>query len=113
MHSLHVKRTMGRSVRAALAVMTALVAVAAFGAANSNAAWTAPYTVKCTGSDIIGEGSSLQSTLMPALINYWRTTNVASQTGGCGAAANVPNITYNVTDSGGGRNALGAAGTGR
>lgn len=113
MNSLHASRALGRPARVVLSALIALIAVAAFGATSSNAAFTAPYTAKCSGSDIVGEGSSLQGALQPALINYWQTTSVSGQTGGCGAAAHIPNITYNVTDSGGGRNAFGASLAGR
>jgi ABC-type phosphate transport system substrate-binding protein len=102
-------RLAGRSARVGMLAALALVVIAAFGATSSNAAFTAPYTVKCTGSDVTGRGSSFQTVLQPALINYWKTNTNAGQTGGCGPAA-TQTISYQPLGSGAGRNAFGASG---
>ncbi|MBJ7457960.1 MAG: substrate-binding domain-containing protein [Thermoleophilaceae bacterium] len=113
MLSTYPNRALGRSMRVVFAALIALVAVAAFGAANSNAAYTAPYTTKCTGTDVSGEGASFQAVLQPALINYFRTTNQGGQTGGCGSVASPPNLTYTPNGSGAGRSSFGRDGLGR
>ncbi len=100
-------RTARRSARAVLLTVVALVVTAAFGAANSNASFTAPYTVKCTGSSITGRGATFQAAAETALINWWRTSSTSGQTGGCGPSA-TQTITYQALGTGAGRSAFGA-----
>jgi ABC-type phosphate transport system substrate-binding protein len=100
-------RLVSRSAKAGMLAALALIVVAAFGATSSNAAFTAPYTVKCTGSDVTGRGASFQTILQPALINWWTTSSTSGQTGGCGPAATQV-IAYQPQGSGAGRAAFGA-----
>ncbi|MFY9264898.1 MAG: substrate-binding domain-containing protein [Solirubrobacterales bacterium] len=95
------------SVRTGLLVALALVAVASFASTSANAAFTAPWTVKCTGDSITGRGASFQNAAQLAFIEFWRTNTSAPSTAGCGPAAS-QTITYEPLGSGSGRAAFGA-----
>lgn len=104
--SIELNRVRARSVQAVALVVLAFAAVAMFASSNANAAFTAPYNVKCTGSDIAGRGASFLNAAMNAFIPYWKTNTGASSTSGCGPASPT-NITYDPAGSGAGRNAFG------
>jgi ABC-type phosphate transport system substrate-binding protein len=95
-------------------LLTALIAAVSvvFGVSSASAAFTPPYTTKCTGSDITGRGASFQGTAQTALINWWQTNTSPGSTGGCGPSSPI-NITYQPLGSGSGRSAFGAGAANR
>ncbi len=104
--SISTKNSPSRTLRVGVLALIALAVTAVFGVSSASAAFTPPYTTKCTGSDITGRGASFQGSAQTALINWWKTHTGASSTAGCGPASPT-NITYQPLGSGAGRNAFG------
>lgn len=82
---------------------TAAMAVGGIGAGSADAS----LLTACTGSNIAGEGSSLQRTAQTAWVSGFNTNT----NGGCTVAGRTPRVTYTTNSSGTGLNDWGADGT--
>jgi hypothetical protein len=92
-------------IRAALAALCAMAVVVVALAASPPQAHAAFALNKCEGSEITGEGSSLQVTAQANWISQIFDTTLY---GGCGASA--PKVTFTKASSGCGLDAMGAGG---
>lgn len=96
-----------RSARLAVVLTVLAVCAAAFGASSANAAFSATYSARCSGSGITGAGATFQNQAQTAWIGFWGTDG----TYGCPTPTyTTPPINYTGGGSGAGRNAFGATG---